>query len=105
MHGQRTCWERVSRRCPCRGRLVCDAQTTVCADPSSYQAGDSCTEFEGNCGFPFSGMCCNTAVIGGAVCQDFRVLGGDCGDVGDVCDVLSAEYCDLTGTHTGLCSE
>lgn len=84
----------------CRGRLVCDVETTVCTDPSTYQGGDSCTEFEGSCGFPLSGMYCNTAAVGGPLCQDFVALGADCGDAGDVCDLLNAEYCDLAGTRT-----
>lgn len=85
----------------CRGRLTCDAVTLVCTNPDSYQLGDSCVEFDGQCGVPFSGMYCNSVAVGGAKCENLRGLGEDCDqNAGQLCDFFQALSCDQGDTQT-----
>lgn len=90
----------------CRGRLVCDSPSGTCADPGSYQADDSCEQFDGECGFPFSGMYCNSAAKGGGKCESFRALGEPCNNAtGQLCDLLNKEACDTGDTQTCVPAE
>jgi hypothetical protein len=85
----------------CRGRLVCDVVTSVCTSPESYAVDDACVDFDGQCGFPFSGLYCNGAAAGGAKCEAFRALGAACdSQAGELCDIFNAETCDTEGTQT-----
>ncbi len=84
----------------CRGRLVCDGETSECTDPASYSEGDACTSFDDECGFPFSGLYCAPGK-GAPTCQPFRALGEDCDhDAGVLCDLLGALTCDAGNTDT-----
>lgn len=80
----------------CAGSLLCDGATNKCIADKVWAADDVCTSFDGQCGFPFTNLYCNTNL---GMCKAFLAVDAPCSAGQGLCNLPDYEYCDVGGTN------